>query len=153
MANAERLALLKKSVADWNKYRKNDSKVIPDLHRADLTLTKLGEANLVGADLFRAELIAADLMGADLMGADLMGADLTGRTLLGEPRSRKSDKGAPFRSKSLLDRARRCEVVARATRIRDVLQADFRKATKGKAFESQLPKLLDALGYSNSAKA
>jgi TIR domain len=41
----------------------------------------------------------------------------------------------------------------RATRIRDVLAADFPKATKGKLFEEQLPRLLEALGYSDSTKA
>ena len=39
----------------------------------------------------------------------------------------------------------------RATRIRDVLAGDFRKATKGK--EEQMPKLLGALGYSDSTEA
>ena len=37
----------------------------------------------------------------------------------------------------------------RATHIRDVLAADFRKATKGRAFEEQLPRLLRALGYAS----
>jgi len=37
----------------------------------------------------------------------------------------------------------------RATHIREVLAADFRKATKGHAFEEQLPRLLKALGYAS----
>jgi len=41
----------------------------------------------------------------------------------------------------------------RATRIRGVLAADFRKATEGKAFEELLPRLLQALGYGDSAKS
>jgi hypothetical protein len=40
-----------------------------------------------------------------------------------------------------------------ATRIRGVLAADFRQATEGKAFEEQLPKLLKALGYDDSARS
>lgn len=35
----------------------------------------------------------------------------------------------------------------RATRVREVLAADFRDATKGHAFEEKMPRLLDALGY------
>jgi hypothetical protein len=41
----------------------------------------------------------------------------------------------------------------RATRIRDVLAADFRKATEGEAFEEQLRKLLGALGYRDSTES
>jgi hypothetical protein len=41
----------------------------------------------------------------------------------------------------------------RATRIREVLAADFREATEEEAFEEQLPKLLRALGYNNSRGA
>ena len=40
----------------------------------------------------------------------------------------------------------------RATRIRGVLAADFRKATNGEPFEEQITRLLEALGYSTSAR-
>jgi len=36
-----------------------------------------------------------------------------------------------------------------ATRLRKVLAADFRKATKGQAFDQRLPRLLKALGYAS----
>lgn len=309
MANAEQLALLKKSVGDWNKRRHNDPRIIPrlgganlrgaDLSLADLSLADLHGANLVGVDLNLADLTQANLSGADLDGARIseaiigwtvfadvdlgvvegldtarhfgpstIGVDtilrsggkipdeflrgcgvdpliqkmLTGdgqtktdafyawisrrhnplqRCFIsyatedksfverlqealnehgvdywyapehgrpGEELHRQIDLEISLRDRMLLvcsevslkkdwvayeiDRAitqeekRGSRVIfpimidgalltwnhPRATRIRGVLAADFRKATKGKAFEERLPKLLEALGYSDSVK-
>ena len=64
MADEEHVALLKQGVEVWNKWRKENPDIRPDLSGADLT----------GADLG-----GADLHGADLDGANLRGADLSRR--------------------------------------------------------------------------
>ncbi len=101
MANPEHLKILKKGAAAWNKWRKENPDIEPDLTRADLYLAYLrganlhgvylSEANLNGADLSKANLSwaklymsnlsEANLSGADLQRADLLDADLSGANL------------------------------------------------------------------------
>jgi hypothetical protein len=76
MANEEQVKLLKKSVAEWNKWRNENPDVKIDLCGADLHGAYLSGAYLSGADLSGADLIRADLSGAYLSGADLIRADL-----------------------------------------------------------------------------
>jgi uncharacterized protein YjbI with pentapeptide repeats len=103
MANQEQLKLLKTGVEAWNLWRKDSSKVRPDLrnanlHSAILRKAQLYETNLKGtdlrnADLKRANFTAATLTGTNFSGADLSkatfgngrlpGADLSHATLLG----------------------------------------------------------------------
>jgi len=73
MANDEHVAILKKGVAAWNAWRKENPNIRPDLYEADLP-----RANLHGANLFRANLFGADLRGADLSKANLNGVNLNG---------------------------------------------------------------------------
>jgi hypothetical protein len=86
MAKDEHVAILKKGVDAWNKWREENPDMRPDLGRADLILADLRRANLAGANLSGTILGGADLFGADLSGAnlnhaDLGWADLTGATL------------------------------------------------------------------------
>jgi uncharacterized protein YjbI with pentapeptide repeats len=81
MANDEHVALLRQSVATWNKWRDENDDVRPDLNQA--RLRHLRGANLIGADLSGADLGGADLRGANLIGADLSGAVLGGADLRG----------------------------------------------------------------------
>jgi uncharacterized protein YjbI with pentapeptide repeats len=91
MANEEHLAILKKGVMAWNKWRTVAPGVNPDLSGADLrgwslaganfsrmnlTLANLTDANLSGASLSRTSLNMAMLMGANLHRADLQQASL-----------------------------------------------------------------------------
>ncbi len=68
----ELVELLRRSVVEWNAWRKEH----PDT-RLDLSGVDLIEADLSGADLSRVFLLGADLTKADLTGANLEGADLT----------------------------------------------------------------------------
>ncbi|MDY7109578.1 MAG: pentapeptide repeat-containing protein [Planctomycetota bacterium] len=86
----EAVALLKKSVAEWNGYRKKHPGWRPALYpngssaelaEADLRQADLRGARLRGADLQRAHLQDADLNEAYLALANLAGADLTGAKL------------------------------------------------------------------------
>jgi uncharacterized protein YjbI with pentapeptide repeats len=102
MADEAHIAKLHEGVEAWNRWRKENPTVIPDLAGADLeglilvdfdlSKANLKEAMLCGADLFDARLGEADLSGAHLNGADLNrcyllgaklpGADLTGAQLI-----------------------------------------------------------------------
>jgi uncharacterized protein YjbI with pentapeptide repeats len=75
MANDEHVAILKKGVAAWNEWRRENPDIRPDLSEADLSEADLVGANLSGAKL--AELVGADLSEADLSGVNLSGADLS----------------------------------------------------------------------------
>jgi uncharacterized protein YjbI with pentapeptide repeats len=72
VADQEHLAVIKQGAVPWNKWRKANRGIRPDLRGADLR----------GADLRRAHLRGADLRGADLRGANLSEADLSGAALL-----------------------------------------------------------------------
>lgn len=71
MANEEHVAILRKGVEVWNKWREDNPKVRPDLSKADLREADLREANLSIAILSRANLRNADLSEASLIGAYL----------------------------------------------------------------------------------
>jgi hypothetical protein len=76
MANDEHVAILKKGVAAWNKWRDENPDIRPDLSNANLKGADLGEANLINAALSNANLVEADLSKTNLRGADLREADL-----------------------------------------------------------------------------
>jgi Pentapeptide repeats (8 copies) len=76
MANDEHVAILKKGVAAWNKWRDENPRIRPDLGEADLFEANLRGADLSDVDLFEANLINADLSEADLFEANLINADL-----------------------------------------------------------------------------
>ena len=69
MADKKHLALLKKSVLSWNRWRQANT--YANLQDADLR-----DANLLNADFRNVTLIGADLSGAHLLGADFNGANL-----------------------------------------------------------------------------
>ncbi|MUG99036.1 pentapeptide repeat-containing protein [Scytonema sp. UIC 10036] len=89
MANDEHWALLKRGVKTvWNKWRRENPEIQPDLANvalpninlcgADFKGANLRGANLSGADLSQADLREVDLSGAYLDGANLSGANLKG---------------------------------------------------------------------------
>ena len=87
MANDEHVAILKQGVDAWNKWRRENPEVRPNLSEADLSEADLINANLQGADLSGANLQGANLSlaylketnlgGANLSSANLQGADLS----------------------------------------------------------------------------
>ena len=68
MANPEHLAILKQGVEEWNKWRMEQSDVMPDLSEADLYAADLSGANLRDADLREADTRAASFFRADRRG-------------------------------------------------------------------------------------
>jgi len=93
MANEEHLAILKRGVGAWNRWREENPALKPDLKDADLNTLDLGGANFKDCDLSGAGLSGAELSGADLRGAnltrvtiaetELVGTNLTGANLFG----------------------------------------------------------------------
>ena len=75
MANPEHLAKLR-GVEAWNRWRKENPKLRPDLIDADLRGADLIDADLSGASLRWANLSGADLGGANLREANLREANL-----------------------------------------------------------------------------
>jgi len=83
MANPEHLAILKKGVEEWNRWRYERPKIRPELLEAVIQHASLERVNLRGANLAKTGLSVANLRGANLREADLCGADLTVANLLG----------------------------------------------------------------------
>jgi uncharacterized protein YjbI with pentapeptide repeats len=83
VANEEHLAILKSGVEAWNKWREENSKVVPDLSGADLSGANLRQANLTNTNITKANLSNADLEGAELKNADLTDANLQSAGLEG----------------------------------------------------------------------
>ena len=83
MADEEHVALLRQGVKAWNKWRRDNPKVIPNLERAYLEAAQLQEANLSRANLSKAKLRWATLTNANLRLANFANADLLGTNLRG----------------------------------------------------------------------
>jgi uncharacterized protein YjbI with pentapeptide repeats len=76
LANREQVELLKKSVEQWNAWRKAKPDMVPDLSGASLDRANLQRADLSGATLSDANLSGAHLRKANLNGANLSRVDL-----------------------------------------------------------------------------
>jgi hypothetical protein len=91
MANDEHVALLRKGVAAWNAWRRENPDIHPNLAGASLSgvdstkydLRGAVGANLSDADLSRARLHKSNFFGADLTKADLRRANFSGADLSG----------------------------------------------------------------------
>ena len=93
MANEEHLKIIAQGVVVWNKWRKTNPEIRPDLYgvdlrglelsEADFSYTELGDAYLLATNLSRASLLAAKLSHAYLVGANLSGAILCEAFLVG----------------------------------------------------------------------
>jgi uncharacterized protein YjbI with pentapeptide repeats len=83
MANDDHVAMLKKGVETWNKWRDANANILPNLSRAYLSGANLSGAKLSGANLMLADLSGANLSGANLGGALLKDAQLPYANLSG----------------------------------------------------------------------
>ncbi len=88
MASDTHLARLKEGAAAWNRWRREEPLVRPDLQGLTLSLaqkqwgeTSGGPINLAQSMMREADLRYATLIDADLAGATLVGADLSGARL------------------------------------------------------------------------
>ena len=86
MANEDHIAQLRKGVAAWNAWRRENPDIEPDLRKADLERWDLDpplQKGAEGANLSRANLSRADLPTAILVGTNFSGADLTACRIYG----------------------------------------------------------------------
>ena len=77
LTRKEQIALLKKSVQEWNRWRSENPDAKPNLIDADLIDANLSDANLTGARLQGANLSDPNLSDANLSDAHLSGANLS----------------------------------------------------------------------------
>jgi hypothetical protein len=88
MADSRDLALIRRGVKAWNRWRESNLFLTPRLSDANLRGANLAGANFFHTDLREANLMMANLIGADLshtslLGANLSWADLTQAKLTG----------------------------------------------------------------------
>jgi hypothetical protein len=106
MVDEPHLALLRRSVREWNRWRAENPQVTPDLADAGLRGLDLSGANLAGANLNRADLRGAVLRGCVLIGAELTGANFFKALLDGADLDRADLRGARFLDCAQLTSAR-----------------------------------------------
>ena len=82
MANQEHLDILKQGMEIWNKWRKENRDIRPDLRGADLSASRLSSFNLIRSDLSEADLSKSNLSFARLSGSDLQRANLSEAVLI-----------------------------------------------------------------------
>ena len=117
MANPEHLAIFNKGEEEWNRWRKDNPEIAPDLHGTDFSWAELSEVDLSWVDLSRANLSGTKLRGANLSRATLRNADLTGADLSGANLGRVNLSGVSLREADL--------------RGADLTEADLRNADLG----------------------
>jgi uncharacterized protein YjbI with pentapeptide repeats len=110
MANDEHVAILKKGVGGWNKWREANPGIRAilskaDLRKADLRNADLSKADLSGAVLSQANLSGANLEGADLSEASFRQANLEGAKLTGAHFGRETHFGRAIFSEANLSGA------------------------------------------------
>ena len=134
MANEEQLAMLKRSVEEWNGWRKINENVHLDLRNAHIWNTNLEGAYLRNVDFFSANLSDTNLRSANLSYAYLSYADLSDANLNSTDLSNSNLRSADLRSADLSDanlsKANLCSANLRFADLRDtnLCDADFRDA-------------------------
>lgn len=81
MADSRHKEVLMGGVAEWNEWRRENPRTVPDLSGANIKVKELAGIDFRGVNLERALLTGADLEGADLRGANLSGTDLMAANL------------------------------------------------------------------------
>jgi hypothetical protein len=115
-AKADASRIVSSGIETWNRWRKDNPSLLPDLRGAALSNLQLRGAQLHDAILAGANLSFADLRGADLSRADLRGVLLTGADL----------RNADLRSAVLAD-----VVGGLGNSVVDITDADFSGALFG----------------------
>jgi hypothetical protein len=107
MAYPDHRKILEEGIEAWNKWRRDNPNIKPDLSGVDLRETDLGRVNFNKVNLYNARLSGANLCGANLSGANiskamLKRATLTGATLSGADLNGANLDGADFSQANLV---------------------------------------------------
>jgi uncharacterized protein YjbI with pentapeptide repeats len=119
LADPDHLAKLEEGVDAWNKWRKDNPDIRPDLSNTNLSKVNLSGVNLSMADLIKANLSRAKLSGADMSGADMRGTDLSQADLRGSDLRNANMRGANTSMAKLIEA--------------DLSQADLSQANMSRA--------------------
>ena len=106
MADEQHVALLRRSVEEWNRWRVENPQAVPDLADAGLRGLDLSGANLAGAELTGADLRGTILKGSSLAGTALAEANLFKAVLDGADLDRADLRGVRFLDCARLTAAR-----------------------------------------------
>ena len=106
MADKKYIALLRRSVEEWNRWREENPLVLPELAGAGLRGLDLSGVNLAGADLKGADLRGTILSGASLAGSKLAASNLFKAVLEGSDLDSADLRGVRFLDCSRLAAAR-----------------------------------------------
>ena len=135
MAHHEHVAIVRRGVKCWKRWRQENPHIKPDLCGAnlsgiyliganlsevDLTAANLSNAKLIGADFRSANLSRANLSRADLFAADLRNTDLSRADLFAAD-LRRADLSRANLSMANLNRVQLSEVQARETNFSQAL--------------------------------
>ncbi len=118
MANKEHLDILKQSVETWNRWRKDNPGVRPDLSEAELEMSGLWGADLRNADLRNADLRKAFLSDANLSGA-VLGLAKLAESDLSNANLQEADLTEADLEKADLERADLQKANLQGARLRD----------------------------------
>jgi len=102
MANKTHLKIINQGPAAWNRWRRTNPKIIPDLSGANLGELKLEGVNLRSVDLSRAVLNPANLIKADFSESNLEGTNLCRCNLRGAKFHLTNARGAWFGAANLV---------------------------------------------------
>jgi uncharacterized protein YjbI with pentapeptide repeats len=134
MADKAHLEIINQGVNAWNRWRRDNLEIVPNLSKADLNRANLRRADLSKSDLSGADLSKSDLRGAYFSGADLGKSDLSGADLRGAHLSGAVLLGAHL-SEAVLLGAHLSEVVLLGAHLRradlsgvDLRESDLRRA-------------------------
>lgn len=124
MANQEHLDIIRQGVEVWNRWRKDNAAIRPDLSEANLSEANLNEVDLYRADLRGANLSKANLSKVDLRRANLSKANLSRAILVGANLARA------FLEEADLSEAVLCKTTLMAT---DLRRANLKRSNLKKA--------------------
>ena len=97
MSDEQQVALLCRSIREWNRWRAENPQMTPDLAGAGLRGVNLSGANLAGANLKDADLRGTVLSGCMLMGAEFAAANFFKAVLDGADVDRANLSAADLR--------------------------------------------------------
>lgn len=124
MADQQHLDLLRQGIQVWNAWRRDNSTLLPDLSKADLSGT-----NLSKVDFFRTNLNGANLTRANLSGANLSRANLYEASLIWTNLKKASLRGANLTKASLYEAdLREADLTGADLRGADLYEANLKKA-------------------------